>query len=421
LSIAVGETIFRQYIENEWVPKEHKVIAFYVSKLANLGSNSSQRGESYHNVVRELTNAQLSLEESAKRLARKVVSIIKDIESDEAESARLYPRLAQSPVFRSLTMRITRYALEMLEVEWSTLTHLMAHGQQLPKECVCPILHRFGIACRHHLLRAFLENSPLPKTLLHPRWWLNGPPIPPINWAPFYPVQAAVAMPQLEQLGHQSQATELSQIRLQLNTEERHRFDSQIEQVHQNLLNIGHQRLALQNIPVSRPTPNIRSTYVKRTTHGRTNERGLTANEVLDRQERRQAQAIKRASPPTDTTIVLCSELPPRLPSPARNQELGEVDRVPESPVGQSTVILQRAPRPVNNTTEATAGGLPLVIRTPERPRYRHNPTPETHIALPPSTAPPELGGDSNAGGRGKRKKQPTAKAVELANKRRRG
>jgi hypothetical protein len=147
-------------------------------------------------------------------------------------------------------MRITRYALEMLKVEWSTLLYLMAHGHQLSEECVCPILHRFGIACRHYLLRAFLKNSPLPKTLLHPRWWLNGPPIPPTNWAPFYPVQAALPTPQLEQLRHQSQATELSQIRLQLNTEERYRFDNQIEQVHRNLLNIGHQRLALQKILV---------------------------------------------------------------------------------------------------------------------------------------------------------------------------
>ena len=49
--------------------------------------------ESYHNVMREVTNAQLSLEESAKRLALKVHLIIKDIEVDEAILYRAYSRL----------------------------------------------------------------------------------------------------------------------------------------------------------------------------------------------------------------------------------------------------------------------------------------------------------------------------------------
>src|ERR1700709_477813 len=47
---------FPRYIDDEWRNKEQKVIHLYTRKYANLGSTASQRGESYHNTVREITN-----------------------------------------------------------------------------------------------------------------------------------------------------------------------------------------------------------------------------------------------------------------------------------------------------------------------------------------------------------------------------
>ena len=52
-----GGPIFRVYIDNEWRLKESKIIAIYTRKYANLGAHSSQRSKSYHNVMREITNA----------------------------------------------------------------------------------------------------------------------------------------------------------------------------------------------------------------------------------------------------------------------------------------------------------------------------------------------------------------------------
>ena len=84
-----------------------------VGKSANLGSTSSQRSESYHPVLRQITNAQLSLEDSARNLCRKITSILKDLSTDEQNSMRKYPRLAQSYIFhlydiRLLLMRLQR-------------------------------------------------------------------------------------------------------------------------------------------------------------------------------------------------------------------------------------------------------------------------------------------------------------------------
>src|SRR5262249_31375973 len=70
-----GGPKFKDYLDKEWQPKERKTMTIYTRKYANLGATSSQMGESYHNVMKEITNAQLSLEDATKRLASKVLSI----------------------------------------------------------------------------------------------------------------------------------------------------------------------------------------------------------------------------------------------------------------------------------------------------------------------------------------------------------
>ena len=86
----------RRYIIDTWQNKEDRVVWCYTKFYPNLGSTASQRGESYHPVMREITNGQLSIEQSARRLATKVVSILKDIAIDEDESWRKYPRATRS-------------------------------------------------------------------------------------------------------------------------------------------------------------------------------------------------------------------------------------------------------------------------------------------------------------------------------------
>jgi hypothetical protein len=85
----------RAYIRDTWQPKEERVVWCYTKFYPNLGSTASQRGKSYHPVMREITNGQLLIEQSARRLATKVLSILKDMATDEDNSWRKYPRAAQ--------------------------------------------------------------------------------------------------------------------------------------------------------------------------------------------------------------------------------------------------------------------------------------------------------------------------------------
>lgn len=82
------------YIEQTWRPKEHRVIRCYTSRLFNLGCRSSQRGESYYVVVKQMTNGQLSLENSATLLARTMTKLIEDIETQRDDDRKAYSRQA---------------------------------------------------------------------------------------------------------------------------------------------------------------------------------------------------------------------------------------------------------------------------------------------------------------------------------------
>ena len=84
----------RHYIDTQWKPKEEEFVWYCTKSYPNLGSTSSQRGENYHPVIREITNGQLSFERSAKNLSQKVLSILEDLATDEDDSLRHYVRTA---------------------------------------------------------------------------------------------------------------------------------------------------------------------------------------------------------------------------------------------------------------------------------------------------------------------------------------
>jgi hypothetical protein len=179
----------RWYLESEWVPKEKQVIWYYTKSYPNLGSTASQRGESYHPVVREITNSELSFEESGKRLSRTVLSILKDLATDEDSSLRGYDRLAQLDfaVFKYLITTISNKALEMVEGEWHRLKMTLLADQDADLDiCRCELLFRYGLPCKHHLKRAYIVGMPIPRSFIHPQWWLKGPAVHQPNWQPRY-------------------------------------------------------------------------------------------------------------------------------------------------------------------------------------------------------------------------------------------
>ena len=80
-------------------------------------------------------------------------------------------------------------AIQKIKEEWLKL-------QQLPRvleitaeelgECDYEILTRWSLPCKHWLLRCLQQKFPIPVSLYHPRWVLEGPPYRLPGWWPAF-------------------------------------------------------------------------------------------------------------------------------------------------------------------------------------------------------------------------------------------
>jgi hypothetical protein len=177
-----------------------------------------------------------------------------------------------------------------------------------------------------------------------------------------------------------------------MGTEERARFDRQVEAQNQKLITIGQEHLELQALPIGLPDAVPTRQLPKKKTHGLANARGLTgaeiaAQELNAREALAQDRRVATPEPPSppfrlqdSDEDVLIPGTPPRL--------IGESQ-------GGSTIILAHRPSPEQpRRAPPLRPEAPAIFRLfPEEP------------ALPPaSTAPPRLEEE----GRGKRKRAHT-------------
>lgn len=277
-----------KYVQQNWVPKEDRVIAAYTRAYPNLGATATQRGESYHPVLRQTTNALLPLEESIQRLIQKLNQIYRDLATDEDSSRTKAAGAVDMKVFKWLIGNITSFAIDKLHNEWKVVDHTVISNEDISPSCDCEILHRYSLPCKHFLLRVAQRGSPIPRSLLHPRWWLNGPVIRrgcwgERSWKPEYTEEmkeqhTLVISPKRKDV-YRAMADVFEQ-REHLNTEERSRFDDQIMTTSKRLNQAAKQRQHLASLPITQPDPIPKKTWRKRDAHGKADRRALTAAEI---------------------------------------------------------------------------------------------------------------------------------------------
>lgn len=392
----------RQYLQ-QWVQKERQFVWFYTKTYPNLGSTSSQRGESYHPVIREITNSQLSFEESGKRLSRKMLSVLKDLATDEDSSLRSYNRLAQLDfaAFKHLRIAITNYALAKIEGEWHSLKQALLADQDTDLgRCRCEILLRFGLPCKHHLLRAYNAGMPIPKSLIHPRWLLKGPVVHPLVWQPRYPNEEPVVYQQPAAQG-EALGLEIEMLYAQLQPEERARYTRQIEAEQQKLVLAGKQHLQLQALPIGNPDPLPNQVWKKKKTHDRADARALTGAEINEREH-----AAREAELAGKVARKAAGATPPSTPPRA-----GESQYQTTIEIGAPLAIRPspRAPR-THFTLFSREDSLEDDSLGEDSPEASPEANPEAAFVLPASTAPPRLEkpisqASQRSQGRGKRRK----------------
>jgi len=205
----IGE---QDFMRKHWLPKEEAFVTLYTSKDPNLSCNSNQRAESTHPVTITLLNHQLSLAEATRRLVKGIKLLLEDLAELESESYGPSLAILDLRPFKSVIDQVTKYALQKVAGDWEICKQAVSAGTAnllALEECRCELPLRYSLPCKHHLLYACEAGLPIPRSLFHPRWWLNGPPISKtfLPWKPYYGVPRESHVPQqsndISSLGHQ--------------------------------------------------------------------------------------------------------------------------------------------------------------------------------------------------------------------------
>lgn len=294
--LAKLQPLEQAYILQTWLPKEDRVVYCYTKKLPNLGSVATQRGEGFHRIIHQITNGQMSLDESARQLAIKTKDCyIQMVEAEDRAVTAVPTNLIDRKPFDALIGQVSLLAIKLIAVEWKSLTtEITTPPYQVSGDCVdCKLLRQYGLPCKHWLSKPFLQGVPIPKTLIHPRWWIRGPVA--MEWAPLFDRQPLVFSPKKTSVA--ARLTDVLNSREKLTAEELSRFDEQIIQAANNLQDIADKRAVRLVQPIGQPHPNEKKSWKKKNLTA--NSRALTAHELAlhnqKLQQTRQAQDSRDA------------------------------------------------------------------------------------------------------------------------------
>ena len=183
----------RHYILETWKARERRFVAYYTKKLTNLGQTATSRVEGFNAKVHRHTNHQMGLQKAANKL----ISFVDDSWRgffDDNDIARVERGIGiDRHFFQTPQGIITLPAIALINQQWQLL---ITNPQG---KCTNQFRKQHLLPCAHNLQTTWSMGIPIPKSLVHPRWWLDGHILKDREWKPTYePVQVV-----LLQLPHQ--------------------------------------------------------------------------------------------------------------------------------------------------------------------------------------------------------------------------
>ena len=136
-----------------------------------------------------MTNGQLSLDDAVVAISNKTIAIYKLLSMDEDRPLIDADLALDTQAFKFLINAVSIKAIRWIEEEWIALHELVQEAGTTDLNlgpCGCQLLLCYSLPCKHYLLQACQTGIPLPKSLVHLRWWLKGPTIRHGRWVPFY-------------------------------------------------------------------------------------------------------------------------------------------------------------------------------------------------------------------------------------------
>jgi hypothetical protein len=198
-----------KYIQSYYQPKEQQFCRAYTQTYSNLGVHTTQRGESYHVVVKAHLTVNTPISQAIQTIVEQTKELGRIYDVEINRQRRTTPRILDNTAFATVKKKLTHYALELCIPEWSA-TKRMADSIEEGKEdefefdpsigCTfgCELPARYGLPCKHWMYTSVVEDSPLPLSLFHPRWLFDGPAVLYDHWVMSWdPELEAVSGPSL--------------------------------------------------------------------------------------------------------------------------------------------------------------------------------------------------------------------------------
>ena len=171
------------YLIDYYGPREHQFVYAYTKHLPNLGARSTQRAEGLHPVMKQLTTKHTAIQDSVAKIAIEVKNIFAERVQEVDRQRHKLPRLMDRNVFASIGNYITHEAINILIREWNSTMQLALkvkseeldapEGEKCLMDCILPMQYR--LPCKCWLYRCVELSVPIPISLIHPRWLLDGP------------------------------------------------------------------------------------------------------------------------------------------------------------------------------------------------------------------------------------------------------
>jgi hypothetical protein len=176
----------RDYLRQYYQPKEVQFCRAYTRTYINLGVHSTQRNESYHVVVKKRLHKNLSVSDAIEAIVAKTLELAEEYNARINNNRKNTPRLMDIKAFRKVGSLLTHYAIDLTMVEWRAAKDLSDQidggdvkpfdfEEALGCQFECELPARFRLPCKHWMLQFYLRGEPLPLSLFHPRWLLDGP------------------------------------------------------------------------------------------------------------------------------------------------------------------------------------------------------------------------------------------------------
>ena len=176
------------YLEDWYKPKRHQFVRAFTRVFANLGCESSQRGESMHPAVKAFLNRHSPIAWTVEAIQDTVDELGRVFDDLIASQKKSLPRLiggSNRKFFVDVMQIVTHQCLLFLlpelnaakdlwvKVRDGELSEAMEWGFSCVVRCSLPL--QYSLLCRCWLYRCVKEQKPIPLSLIHPRWLFDGP------------------------------------------------------------------------------------------------------------------------------------------------------------------------------------------------------------------------------------------------------